>query len=302
MFVLLVMIISGVSAKEYHVSINGSNKNIGSAAKPFRTINFAAQLAQPGDIITVHTGIYREWINPARGGKSDAKRIVYRVAAGEKVEIKGSEIISGWTNETDGVWKVIIPNSFFGDYNPYKDSIYGDWFKNNGRIHHTGEVFLNGKSMYEKEKIEKVFTSLRNPNIKDPEGSAYTWYCESDANNTTIWANFHKYDPNKELIEISTRRTCFYPDKPGINYITINGFHISQAATQWAAPTAEQIGMISTHWNKGWIIENNVISDSKCSGITLGKERGTGHNVWSANPSKNGSTHYIEVIFKVKRT
>jgi hypothetical protein len=152
--------------------------------------------------------------------------------------------------------------------------------------------------MYEKEKIEKVFTSLPNPDIKDPEGSAYTWYCESDANNTTIWANFHKYDPNKELIEISTRRTCFYPDKPGINYITIDGFHISQAATQWAAPTAEQIGMIATHWNKGWIIENNVINDSKCSGITLGKERGTGHNVWSANPSKNGSTNYIEVIFK----
>ena len=91
-------------------------------------------------------------------------------------------------------------------------------------------------------------------------------------NNTTIWANFHKYNPNKELVEISTRRTCFYPEKPGINYITISGFNISQAATQWAAPTAEQIGMIATHWNKGWIIENNVISDSKCSGITLGKD------------------------------
>ncbi len=108
-------------------------------------------------------------------------------------------------------------------------------------------------------------------------------------------------NPNKELVEISTRRTCFYPDKPGINYITIRGFHISQAATQWGAPTAEQIGMIATNWNKGWIIENNVISDSKCSGITLGKERGTGHNVWSADPSLDGSLHYIEVTFRTLR-
>ena len=29
-----------------------------------------------------------------------------------------------------------------------------------------------------------------------------------------------------------------------VNYITIRGFHMSQAATQWAAPTAEQIGLI----------------------------------------------------------
>lgn len=301
LFVLLILFVLVVSAKEYHVSVNGSNKNNGSAAKPFKTINFAAQLAQPGDIITVHTGTYREWINPKRGGESDSKRIVYRAASGEKVEIKGSEVITGWKNEKGGVWKVTIPNSFFGNYNPYKDSIFGDWFSNHGRIHHTGEVFLNGKSLYEKEKIEKVFNPVAYTSSKDTLGSTYTWYCESDANNTTIWANFHNYDPNKELIEISARRTCFYPDKPGLNFITINGFIISQAATQWAAPTAEQIGMISTHWNKGWIIENNVIHDSKCNGITLGKERSTGHNVWSANRSLDGSLHYIEVVFRTLR-
>jgi alpha-L-arabinofuranosidase len=43
------------------------------------------------------------------------------------------------------------------------------------------------------------------------------------------------------------------------------------AATPWAPPTAEQIGLIGTHWSKGWIIENNVISHSACSGIALGK-------------------------------
>ena len=43
------------------------------------------------------------------------------------------------------------------------------------------------------------------------------------------------------------------------------------AATPWAPPTAEQIGLIGTHWSKGWIIENNDISYSTCVGIALGK-------------------------------
>jgi hypothetical protein len=298
---LLLLITLSAEAREYHVSTKGNDSANGSDLKPLRTINYAARLARPGDVITVHSGVYREWINPNYGGESDAKRIVYRAATGEKVEIKGSEIIKGWKNEKDGVWKVIIPNSFFGDYNPYRDSVFGDWFYNQGRIHHTGEVFLNEKSLYETEKIEKVFDPIAISTIKDSEGSTFTWYCENDDKNTTIWANFHQFDPNKELVEISTRRTCFYPDKPGINYITISGFNISQAATQWAAPTAEQIGMIATNWNKGWIIENNVISNSKCSGISLGKERGTGHNVWSADRTIDGSLHYIEVTFRTLR-
>jgi hypothetical protein len=293
-----------IPGKEYHVSVKGSDANNGSASLPFKTIYAAVKVAFPGDTITVHAGTYREWVNPLRGGESDSKRIVYRVAPGEKAEIKGSEIITGWKKVKDDVWKVDIPDTFFGDYNPYQDSVFGDWFDRRGRIHHTGEVFLNGKSLYEKETVEKVFNPVPNTKIKDPEGSTYTWYCESNQGTTTIWANFHKFNPNKELVEISARRTCFYPGKPGINFITISGFHISQAATQWGAPTAEQVGMISTHWNKGWIIENNIISDSKCSGITLGKERGTGHNVWSAdkaNVNNDGNIHYIEVTFRVLR-
>jgi hypothetical protein len=292
------------SAKEFHVSVSGNDSNDGSALKPFKTISAAVQYAYPGDTITVHTGTYREWVNPVRGGENDKKRIVYRAYPGEKVEIKGSEVIKGWTRVKDGVWKVTIPDTFFGNYNPYQDSINGDWFYNKGRKHHTGEVFLNGKSLFEKEKLDKVLNPVPDSTIEDKEGSTYTWYCENNTGFSTIWANFHKFNPNRELTEVSARRTCFYPDKPGINYITISGFSISQAATQWGAPTAEQVGMVSTHWNKGWIIENNIISDSKCSGITLGKERSTGHNVWSAdkgNVYNDGNIHYIEVTFRVLR-
>ena len=77
------------------------------------TIQAAANIAQPGDIINVHEGIYRERINPPRGGISNNERIVYRVAKDEKVVIKGSEIIKGWEKIKEDVWKVTIPNTSF---------------------------------------------------------------------------------------------------------------------------------------------------------------------------------------------
>ncbi|MFN0170026.1 MAG: right-handed parallel beta-helix repeat-containing protein, partial [Bryobacteraceae bacterium] len=285
-------------AAEFHVAITGSDNNDGSAGHPLRTISAAARAAQPGDVITVHQGTYRERVTPPRGGESDSSRIVYQAAPGEKAVIKGSEVIRNWKPFLPGVWKATIPNSLFGAYNPYKDLIAGDWFTDKGRPHHTGEVYLNGKSLWETHLLERVLHPQPLADVRDREGSTWTWFAESDDRNTYIYANFHDKDPNRELVEINVRDSCFYPGQPGRNFITVRGFHMSHAATQWAAPTAEQIGLIGTHWSKGWIIENNVISDSKCVGISLGKDRKTGHNVWNNDPRKDGATHYNEVIVR----
>ena len=255
---------TAAAAREFHVSPKGSDRNDGSRARPLRTISAAARFAQPGDVITVHEGVYRERVAPPRGGLSNGKRIVYQAAKGERVEIKGSEIVKGWRRVRRGVWKAVLPESFFGGYNPYRDLIRGDWFNPRGRAHHTGEVYLNGEPLWEAARLEDVMTRK--------DGRAW-WFAQADERETVIWADFGDADPNVETVEINVRRACFYPDRPGVNYITVRGFIMRQAATQWAPPTAEQIGLIGTHWSKGWIIENNIISDSRCVGVTLGKYR-----------------------------
>ena len=285
-------------AKELHVSVNGDDRNDGSPSKPYQTISAAARVAKPGDTVTVHAGTYRERVTPPRGGESDSRRIVYQAAAGERVTIKGSEVIRDWKPFLPGVWKATIANSFFGNYNPYKDLIVGDWFDSKGRPHHTGEIYLNGKSLFETHLLERVLNPQPLADIRDVGGSTYTWYCESDDKYTYLYANFHDKDPNRELVEINVRDSCFYPDQPGRDYITVHGFEMAHAATQWAAPTAEQIGLIGTNWSKGWIIENSVFHDSKCACISLGKDRKTGHNVWTNDPRKDGATHYNEVIVR----
>src|SRR5690606_25361932 len=115
-------------------------------------------------------------VKPPRGGTSDDNRIVYRATENEKVEIKGSEIITGWENLTGTVWKAIIPNSFFKGYNPYKDLVQGDWFNSKGRNHHTGEVYLNGKSLWEASILEDVLHPKLREDKFDAKGSLFTWY------------------------------------------------------------------------------------------------------------------------------
>ena len=79
--------------------------------------------------------------------------------------------------------------------------------------------------------------------------------------------------------------------QPGINFITVQGFVMRHAATPWAPPTAEQVGLIGTHWSKGWIIENNEISHSRCVGITFEKYG----DEWD-NQSANTAEGYILTV------
>lgn len=427
LLILFVLAASAVQAREVHVAKDGSDANAGSEAEPLLTIQRAADLAQAGDLVTVHTGVYRERVNPPRGGDSDDKRIVYQAARGEQVIVKGSEVIKGWEQVQESVWKVVLPNSFFGDFNPYSDTIGGEWYRRpaDGYNRHTGAVYLNGDWLDEAASLDQVLTAressgnspavlqdevrggrtanypgreieateedqlyqscrynlqgyrLAVPNgtyrvtlkfcephfdacgkrvfdvqlqgktalrrfdifakagqfaaydesfdgievvdgqlrveiinrtsmacisailiegggfskrincggpawkdyLPDPpsnNGDAFAlgrplWKAEVDEEQTTIWAQFRDVDPNREMVEINVRQSIFYPDRPGRNYITVRGFTMRQAATPWSGAMSEQVGLIGTHWSKGWIIEDNVISHSMNTGITLGR-------------------------------
>src|ERR1017187_5795030 len=89
-FLLVALTPHLASTKEFHVSVKGSDEKSGSASKPFKTISAAARVAQPGDVITVHQGTYRERVNPPRGGLSDARRITYQAAKGTLRSVWGA--------------------------------------------------------------------------------------------------------------------------------------------------------------------------------------------------------------------
>ena len=395
-FPIGILITSGLAlATEFHVSPAGNDANAGTSSAMLRTISEGARRAQPGDTVTVHAGTYRERINPPRGGTSDNCRIIYQAAPGDQVIITGSDPAKGWEKVGGDTWKWTAPNELFGNFNPYSDTIRGDWFSSQGRVHHTGCVYLNGAWMIEAVKLEDV---------KKPAGKTPLWFATVDGNdgsyllnlakvkasggavvsggepsfryggkpaacseggtcsgfivngdwlrfdgvdfgpqsdsvelrasaqagagglvelrldhpdgdllgnctvtatgdwrkwqtftvkikplsgkktlclvfkhpaveagNTTIFAQFPGVDPNKETVEINRSQTVFYPSRNFINYLTVRGFTLEKAAANWAPPSSEQTAVIGTNWSKGWIIENNTVCYSKCSGISLGK-------------------------------
>lgn len=285
----------------YYVSADESQKGSGTKEHPFQTISQAAALARPGDEVIVAPGIYREYVNPAFGGTDEEHRIVYRSEKPLGAVITGAEPVKNWTNCDGNVWMTRIPNGIFGDYNPYTTVIKGDWY-NAVTPAHTGEVYLNGKSLYEASSLEEV----KNPTVYesswDPDFTIYKWYTEQDGDFTVIYANFQGSSPNEENVEINVRRNCFYPDSTGRGYITLSGFTVKQAATTWAPPTAYQEGMVGPHWSKGWIIEDCEISHSKCSGISLGKYlQPDNENKWTTKLYKDGTQTERDAICQAQR-
>lgn len=112
-----------LKAREYHVSVEGSDAYDGTRERPLRTISAAAARARPGDVVIVHEGTYRERIDPPRGGTSDQRRIVYRAAQNARVVIKGSEVVEDWQQVEENVWKARVPNRLFGETNPYRQDL-----------------------------------------------------------------------------------------------------------------------------------------------------------------------------------
>ena len=157
----------------YYVNASAGTPGDGTKENPFSTIQKAADLAQPGDEVIVLPGIYREDVDPKHAGRPDA-RITYRSLKPLSAVITGAEPLGNWTPEGNGVWTSRVPNTLFGEFNPYTALVSGDWF--NGTLtQHLGDIFLNDKSMYEVQDPEQV----RHPEISlsswDPELSVYTW-------------------------------------------------------------------------------------------------------------------------------
>lgn len=263
------LLIGAANAQDFHVAKNGADTNNGSAAQPFLTIQAAVNKAGAGDKVIVHEGEYREQVTIKQGGKSDNERLILKAADGEKVVVKGSEQVTGWKKKK-GQWTLKIKDTYFGDLNPFKvkikypkyvsvdDQYEGTGWQTYGLEMSRGNVFLNN------QPLKQVLT-------KEELSEANTWFVDdSKKKRTTIIANFGESDPNKELVEITTREKLVHAEKQDTDYVTIDGLNLFHAATHWAPPTEYQPGAIEPFGSSYWVIENNDIRHSRAVCISIG--------------------------------
>ena len=97
--ILLLVIPALLHGETYHASPDGSNDNSGSESAPFRTIQKAVSIMSPGDSCLVRGGTYRETVTI---GVSD---VVIRNHPGELVVITGTDVVTGWTQHKENIFK-----------------------------------------------------------------------------------------------------------------------------------------------------------------------------------------------------
>jgi len=99
-------------AVTYHVSPAGCDTAPGSLAQPLRTIQHCADLAGPGDICTVHGGVYRETVRPTRSGSATA-HVRLEAATGECVTVSGADVLAGsWSQYQGSIYVAPVSSNF----------------------------------------------------------------------------------------------------------------------------------------------------------------------------------------------
>jgi hypothetical protein len=173
-------------SKSYYVdniSPKASDDGPGTRERPFRTINAAARILQPGERVVIASGTYRECVRPVRGGTGPAQMISYEAAPGATVLVKGSEVLrDGWQPESVSIgfrgggppgqsapqipaWQHELTGAMFPDgYNPFAlASAPGDrsWLDTKSvdmgpYFRRRGLVFVDGKPLEPMEQLREL--------------------------------------------------------------------------------------------------------------------------------------------------
>lgn len=98
---------SAPESEGYFVSPQGSDRNPGTIARPFKTIQKCADLVRPGETCWLRRGTYRETVRPAVSGTS-TKPITFKAYQQERVTISGTEQIGNWSKHQDGIYRTEI--------------------------------------------------------------------------------------------------------------------------------------------------------------------------------------------------
>ncbi len=112
---------------DYYVAPDGSNMNPGTKAKPFQTIQKAADIMAAGDICFIRGGTYRETVQLERSG-TEEKPIRFCAYNNEEAVIDGTEPIpGGWHVHKDSIYKTGVDTPFIQLFVDRKMMIEARW-------------------------------------------------------------------------------------------------------------------------------------------------------------------------------
>lgn len=139
-----------VSGNTYYVAIDGEDSNPGTLDQPWRTIQKAGTVLEPGDTAIIRGGTYRESIKPVHSG-SAGMPITFRAMANEKVVVSGAEQIHDWMQHSGFIYKAPA----------------------NLRLGEENQVYVNGEAVHLARWPNLGASSLLEPPLAKMEAVSY---------------------------------------------------------------------------------------------------------------------------------
>lgn len=103
---------SSTRAMEFTVATNGSDTDPGTKAQPFRTIQHAAEVMQPGDTCMIRGGVHRETVRPKVSG-DPGKPLRFAAFGNETVTVSGADALSSdWSVHNGSIYKATTDRRF----------------------------------------------------------------------------------------------------------------------------------------------------------------------------------------------
>ncbi|MBF0198636.1 MAG: DUF5123 domain-containing protein [Planctomycetes bacterium] len=164
--IFVLMNLAACSPNIYHISTDGQDGSRGNASAPWQTFAYALEHAEPGSIIKVHGGVYKQKIElwkEVGDGKVD---LIFQAIDGERPVIDGSDFV---LEETSALVTLSNVESFVLEGFEIRN------FSSNVQNATAMGIFINGKSSGIKLKnivIHDIDTEVNKKNGGDAHGLA----------------------------------------------------------------------------------------------------------------------------------
>ena len=250
----------------------------GTKELPFLTIGKAAQVLQLGERVVIMTGVYRERVDPARGGTGPDKMISYEAAPGATVVVKGSRVVkTGW--EPSAGFKLDMPEAARAKVEVYHRRLDDLDFQGYNPF---GMVSIMQDRVYLKPKPEELWRHLKRRGLVFVDGKRLQQvelYQELGRKDAAFWCEHDGLaihvrlpgdaDPAQHEVELAIQEQAFAPRTRGLSYIRVKGIAFEHAANAFPVP---QRGMVSLSRGHHWIIEDCVLKHANGVALDIGAQ------------------------------
>lgn len=171
-------------SKQLYVSVKGSDtEGDGTLNKPYRTIQKAAEMAEPGETVSIGGGVYRETVIPKNSGLSGAP-ITFTNYNNENVVISGcDEMQSKWVKYSGKIYKTSVElklgesNQLFVDKAMYTLAKWPNNTSDNPLLVATKSADSGSKSMIKDSDLKFSSNYLKDAKVWFSGGRS--WYSQT---------------------------------------------------------------------------------------------------------------------------